>query len=141
MLQITHNLVIPETEVELQFSTPSGPGGQNVNKVSTAVQLRFNVASSPSLPESVKTQLMKTASSRLSNNGVLIIKAQRFRSQDMNRKDALNRLVELIRKATLPTLSRRRTKPSKGSIERRLESKHLRGYTKRLRSEAGSGEI
>jgi ribosome-associated protein len=112
----------------------SGPGGQNVNKVSTAVELRFDVAGSPSLPAEVKARLMRLAGSRMTGEGVLVIDAQRFRSQERNRADARERLVELIRTATHAPKPRRATRPTKASKEKRHEGKQRRGRVKKLRS-------
>jgi len=133
MIRITSQLAIDENEITLQFIRASGPGGQNVNKVSTAVQLRFDVAHSPSLPEDVRTRLMKLAGSRRTNEGELLIEAKRHRTQDRNRQDAIARLVELIRHATEKPKPRIATKPTKASKKRRLETKKQRSETKQAR--------
>jgi ribosome-associated protein len=133
MLQITPWLAIDERELEESFIRSSGPGGQNVNKLSTAVQLRFDVRRSPSLPEAVRQRLERLAGSRLTQDGVLVLTAQRFRTQDRNRQDAVDRLVALIRQAAEPPVPRRPTRPTLGSKQRRLESKNRRGLTKLLR--------
>lgn len=134
MIRITHRISIDEKELEESFLRSSGPGGQNVNKVETAVQLRFDVRNSPSLPERVKDRLAVIAGSRLTQEGVLIVVAQRHRTQERNRADALERLIEMIREAAAPPPPvRRPTKPTKGSQERRLNSKGKRGVVKKLR--------
>lgn len=133
MLQITPALSIPRSELIFNFVRASGPGGQNVNKVATAVQLRFNVRSSPSLAEEVKARLRKLAGKKFTIAGELVIEAKRFRSQEMNRADAEQRLVALIRKALVPAKRRRPTHPTAASRERRVETKKLRGKTKGLR--------
>ncbi|MDD5404724.1 MAG: alternative ribosome rescue aminoacyl-tRNA hydrolase ArfB [Sulfuricella sp.] len=133
MIQITPQLAIDESEIGLQFIRASGPGGQNVNKVSTAVQLRFDVTHSPSLPEDVRVRLMRLAGSRLTREGELVIEAKRFRSQERNREDAIGRLVELIRRAAEKPRPRVATRPTLASKKRRLEGKKQRGEVKRGR--------
>src|SRR5512136_1901986 len=123
MINITPEIALDESEIQLEFVRSSGPGGQNVNKVSTAVQLRFSVAGSPSLPEEVRLRLIKLAGKRVTSEGILVIDAQRFRTQLRNRQDAIQRLVDLIRKASEKPRIRRRTKPPAGARERRLEAK------------------
>ena len=134
MIPIDARLSLDERELSETFIRASGPGGQNVNKVSTAVQLRFDVRNSPSLPGAVKTRLARLAGGRLTNDGVLVITAQRHRSQDRNRQDALAALVDLIRRAAVPPVPRRPTKPSYSSKLRRLEGKTHRAGVKRGRS-------
>jgi ribosome-associated protein len=133
MLQITNTLALDENEIQQEFFRASGPGGQNVNKVATAVRLRFDVANSPSLPDDVRRRLMRLAGNRLTEEGVLIIEAQRHRTQEKNRQDALERLVALIQQAIQKPKPRRKTKPSAASQERRLAAKQRRSETKRRR--------
>jgi len=133
MIKVTGKISIDESEIQEEFIRSSGPGGQNVNKVATAVQLRFDVASSPSLPDDVRQRLMALAHSRITEEGVLIINAQRFRTQRRNRQDAMERLLELVREATREPKKRRKTRPSLASKMQRLETKQHRSATKRLR--------
>ena len=133
MIRINDRISIAESEVVESFIRSSGPGGQNVNKLATAVQLRFDVRQSPSLSEAVRTRLERLAGRRLTRDGVLVITAQRYRTQERNRDDALLRLVELIRAAAVPPVPRRPTRPTLGSKLRRLEGKKRRGGVKALR--------
>ena len=132
-LEITPTLVIDDAELEERFVRASGPGGQNVNKLSSAVQLRFDVRHSPNLPPDVRARLERLAGSRLTREGVLIISAQRHRTQERNRQDARDRLIELIRRAAIAPIPRRATKPTAGSRERRLQTKKRRSSIKGLR--------
>jgi ribosome-associated protein len=134
MIRVTAQISIDEREIDETFVRASGPGGQNVNKLSTAVQLRFDVRHSPSLPGDVRARLESLAGSRLTRDGVLVIIAQRHRTQGRNRQDALDRLVELIRQAAIRPIKRRPTKPTKGSRERRIEGKKRRSGIKHLRT-------
>ena len=130
MLQITNTIVIDEREIHLQFIRSSGPGGQNVNKVATAVQLRFDVSNSPSLPDEVRERVIRLAGKRVSTEGLIIIDAKRFRTQEKNRQDAIARLIKLISKATKKPKPRHKTKPSLASKKRRLDTKRHRSQIK-----------
>jgi ribosome-associated protein len=133
MLHINRNIAIERDEIQEEFIRASGPGGQNVNKVATAVQLRFDVSGSPSLPEEIKQRLLKIARNKITGDGILVIEARRFRSQRANRRDALDRFIRLLRSAARKPVIRKKTRPTKASQERRLESKKRRSATKRLR--------
>jgi ribosome-associated protein len=133
MIRITDHIAIDDAEIAESFIRASGPGGQNVNKLSTAVQLRFDVRHSPSLPDDVRARLERLAGRRLTRDGELIITAQRHRTQERNRQDARERLIELIRRAAVAPVKRRPTKPTKASRERRLEGKKRRARIKGLR--------
>jgi ribosome-associated protein len=133
MIHVTRTISLNENEIGLQFVRSSGPGGQNVNKVATAVQLRFDAGNSPALPGDVRTRLIRLAHRRATKEGVIIIDAQRFRTQERNREDAIERLVELIRRAAEKPKPRKITKPSQAAKQRRIDSKKRRGETKRMR--------
>jgi len=133
MIEITPTIAIDPREITETFIRSPGPGGQNVNKVATAVQLRFDLRQSPSLPEAVRTRAERLAGRRLTKDGILIITADRFRSQERNREDALARLVELLREASHRPVPRKATRPSVGAKRRRLDDKTRRGAIKKLR--------
>jgi len=134
MLEITPPFSIDERELQFDFIRSAGPGGQNVNKVATAVQLRFNIVNSPSLASDIKGRLIQLAGKRVNADGVLMLEAKHFRTQEQNRADAIQRLVELIRKALVKPKPRRTTKPTAASKEKRLKAKKVKGATKRLRN-------
>jgi ribosome-associated protein len=133
LIRVDERISIDESELEERFIRASGPGGQNVNKLASAVQLRFDVRGSHSLPDDARARLERLAGRRLTRHGMLVITAQRHRTQERNRKDALDRLLELIRRAAVAPVPRRATKPTAGARERRLQSKKRRGSLKDLR--------
>lgn len=134
MIRVSERIAIEENELDESFIRASGPGGQNVNKVSSAVQLRFNARTSRSLPNDVSIRLQRLAGSRLTNEGVIVITANRHRSQDQNRDEARERLFDMIREAANPPPPRRATKPTRSSKKRRVDSKVKRGHVKKMRS-------
>jgi ribosome-associated protein len=139
MIRVTPFIFLDDSEITLEFLRASGPGGQNVQKVETAVRLRFDARRSPNLPEPVRARLERLAGSRLTKDGVIIIEAQRHRTQERNRADALERLLDLIREAAAPPPpQRRKTRPTLGSKIRRLDGKKLRGDVKALRGKPTS---
>jgi ribosome-associated protein len=133
MLEIAPGIAIDEKELGMSFIRASGPGGQNVNKVATAVQLKFDAARSPGLPEAVRVRAIALAGRRASRDGVIMISAQRYRSQERNRHDAIERLVALLQEAARPIKARKSTRPSRASRLRRLDAKRRRGEIKRSR--------
>ena len=135
MIRVTPSISLADDEINLAFTRASGPGGQHVNKTETAVELRFNIRTSAALPEPVRRRLLALAGSRVDQDGVLCLNAQRHRSQRRNIDDATERLCDLIRQAAVPPRPRRPTRPTKGSKERRLASKRERGETKRRRQD------
>ncbi|MEQ9608757.1 MAG: alternative ribosome rescue aminoacyl-tRNA hydrolase ArfB [Kiloniellaceae bacterium] len=133
MIQVTNSVALDPAEIEESFVRSGGPGGQNVNKVATAVQLRFDLRHSPSLPTGLRARAERLAGKRLTKDGVLVITANRFRSQERNREDALERLVELLRKAAIPPTPRKPTRTPRSVQRKRLEDKVKRGEVKKLR--------
>ncbi len=136
MIRIDDRIALDDSEIEETFVRASGPGGQNVNKVSSAVRLRFDVRHSPNLPRDVKARLERLAGNRMTGEGVLVINAQRHRTQERNRADALERLVALVREAAVPPVPRRETRVPHGERRRRRDSKRRRGALKKLRAGA-----
>ena len=132
-IKVTQTIYLTDDEIQLEFSRAGGPGGQNVNKVSSAVQLRFDVTGSDSLPEAVRARLKQLARNRITTEGILIINARRFRTQEQNREDAINRLVELIQQAAVQPKRRRHGGPPRAAREKRLQNKRDRSQKKRLR--------
>lgn len=141
MIAINDHLALDEREISETFIRASGPGGQNVNKVASAVQLRFDIGASPSLPEPLKPRLARLAGKRLTQDGVIVITAQRFRSQERNREDARGRLAALIRRAAEPPRPRRRTRPSAAAREQRLATKARRATVKSRRRAPKDDEL
>jgi ribosome-associated protein len=141
MIRITGTIQLDEGEFRERFVRSSGPGGQNVNKVATTVHLRFDVRNSRSLPEEVRERLIRLAGRRVTRDGVLLIEAGRFRTQEQNRRDARERLIRWVRKAAEPVEPRRKTRPPGKSAERRLEEKQRQSETKRLRRPVPPSEI
>ncbi len=133
MIEITENIAIDPREISETFMQAGGPGGQNVNKLSTAVQLRFNLNTSPSLPEDMRARARRLAGQRLNKEGEIVISARRFRTREQNRADALARLVALLRQAAKRPIRRRPTRPGKAAKKRRVDAKTRRGRTKQLR--------
>lgn len=140
MIRISETVILEEDEIRERFIRSSGPGGQNVNKVATAVQLRFDVSGSRSVPEDVRERLVRLAGRRMTGEGVLIIEARRFRTRERNRRDARDRLVELLRRAAEPARSRRKTSPTPEAKTRRREEKRRRGRLKKTRREISGSE-
>jgi ribosome-associated protein len=140
MIRITPTISIEKQEVKEEFVRSSGPGGQNVNKVATAVKIRFDVDKSPSLPDDVRKRLKQLAGKRITQAGILVLDARRFRTQEMNRKDGLERLVELIKRASQKPRRRLKTKPTLASKEQRLETKRRRSDKKKMRGPIRSSE-
>lgn len=138
MIRINGRIAIDERELEESFVRASGPGGQNVNKLATAVELRFDVRRSPSLPEDVRARLSALSGRRLTQEGVLVISAQRHRTQERNRQDARERLIDLLRRAATPPTLRKATRPTAGSKKRRIDAKQRRSVIKSLRTERPS---
>ncbi len=141
MIRISDTIELDDSEIQFKFVRSPGPGGQHVNKAATAVQLRFDVKQSPSLPENVRRRLLQLAANRVNARGALIIFASRFRSQDLNRKDALERLTALIVQAAKRPKPRRRTKPTVGSVKKRKEAKQRRSKLKRSRQSVNRDDM
>ena len=140
MIRITPSISLDERELEFDFVRAAGPGGQNVNKVATAVQLRFDAKKSPSLPEDVRSRLLKLAGSRATAEGVIVIQGRRFRSQHRNRQDVVDRLVDLVRQAARRPRRRIKTRPTAASRRKRLEEKRRRGRVKHMRRKPGADD-
>jgi len=140
LIQITNKIAVDEAELEEKFIRSSGPGGQNVNKVATAVQLRFDAANSPSLPDAVKERLKDLAGNRMTDEGILVIDARNHRTQWQNRKEARERFVELLQEAAEKPRPRKKTQPSKAAKEKRLAEKHRRGELKKTRRPVKPGD-
>jgi ribosome-associated protein len=134
MIMIAENIYIDERNISFQFIRSGGPGGQNVNKVSTAAELRFDVAGETSLPEYIKSRLIKLAAKRISKEGILVITAKEFRTQEQNKEAAMKRLVSLIKKASFKPKQRRKTNPTKSSVEKRITEKKIQSINKNQRS-------
>ena len=140
MVQVASDLAIPEDELDERFIQAGGPGGQNVNKVATAVQLRFDAAGSPTLPPEVRQRLLRLAGSRVTADGTLVITARRYRTQEANRRDARARLATMIARALAAPRPRRATRPTRAAQERRLQGKAQRGAVKRQRTRPGDDD-
>jgi ribosome-associated protein len=140
MIKITPSLYLNESEISFVFICSPGPGGQNVNKVATAAQLRFNVPSSPSLPEDIRLRLVEVLGDKLTREGDILIKASRYRTQERNKQDAVDRLTAILKNAIYVPKKRKKTKPTRASTERRLKGKKIQGKTKSLRGSKSSGE-